>query len=233
MKTFFSYILNYFLIKSSIKKLVDENVHNHIRKKKTMQIIAESIIKKPVPAIRGIPLFIRYRKYGHIGCSGRKMFLKNIEEQKGNNNLYIFLSYCQKPLSCRAGRFADTCLAKNGICNEKCIANEIYAVNKNARIFFMTDDQSVAEMLVSLREENLLLKKRMFAVFAICSFSADLALFFAILGIEGLILRFDESNSCRGFLQYAYGDMGSKNAVTSIRKSDSGALTEILKSVSF
>jgi len=233
MKTFFSYITNYFFIKSNIIKLIDRNVHIHIGKKKTIRIIAESIIKNPIPAIRGIPVFFRYRKYGHIGCTGKEMFLKNIKEQDSRYNLYIFLSYCQKPLSCPAGRFTDVCHAKEGLCKEKCTAKDIYAADKNARIFFMTDDQSVAEMLVALREENLLMKKRIFAVFAICSFSADLALFFAILGIEGLILRFDEINSCRGFLQYAYGDMGSKHTVTSLRKGDSCILTEIIKTASF
>lgn len=228
MNTFFTYIFNYFILKTGIVRSVDPRIREHFGRKRTLSIILSSIIRHPFETVRALPLFFRYRKYGHISCSGEEMFLKRVYESVsgGKGRLYVFLSYCQKPAACPSGRFTEKCAFKSGGCALECPVNSIAGLDCD--ILFLTDDQSVARMITEIRSSALSRGKRIFALFSLCGFAAELAMMFSLLNIEGLIMRFDEKTSCRGFIQYAYGDMGSKGTVTSLRSRDITAAERIV-----
>ena len=226
MKNIIDYILYYILVKSGIKQFKNYNINKTIKRKKTLESIVLLILRYPINIFLNFIKLINLNdlKTGNILFGNQKVFYKTIKNIRINQKplkIIVLPSYCEKPKKCPV-RFSPDCLGKVGKCNINCKFKEYPGfLNNELEYRFLTDDESVADLMIEGFHFNRKTGGRYILIMSICEFSHSLSKFFGIFGNIIIIKTFSNKvKHCSNLKQYFVGDAGLSMGENVIKKSE-------------
>ncbi len=237
MRIIFEYLYYYFGIKFGFVNIKQKKIANFIRNKHTIGILGKVLIKYWFPAIKNIPIMIKYRDFytTHTSVKNENDFIKQIDYYRKINKkikIIVMPSYCEKPLNC-PDRYKIYCKGMKSKCNIDCKFRNYYGFsNGKVEYRFMTDDTSVANVLVYSLKYSIKYKTRVFLIMSVCNFSVQFVRFFGIFNVSIIVYTFtNKFGQCTNILQYFSGDAGMTRIQNSIDKSSFENMNNLVRAV--
>lgn len=200
---------------------VNPVVRTSLNNKRSIHKIVSLLFSHPFRAVQNILYSLKLRDYstGNILYGNNTFLLKQISYMKRNNlpvKLFILPSYCEKPIEC-PDRFSIQCIDDVAQCPSHCKFKDLNSIN-NDRIF-LTDDSSVADLLIEGFHFNRTTGGRYIFIMSICPFAHNYTRLFGIFGVTVIIYDFSKkSNYCNSYSAYLYGDAGLQGSVNYLSK---------------